>query len=40
MKKFPFKAAAAAAFAALLFQGGPSALSQSCVEYTGSFTEM
>jgi len=40
MKKIPFKsAAAAAAFAALLFQGGPSALSQSCVETTGSFSE-
>jgi hypothetical protein len=40
MKKFPIKSAvAAAAFAALLFQGGPAALSQSCVQYTGSFSE-
>ena len=29
----------AAAVAALLFQGGPAALSQSCVQYTGSFSE-
>ncbi len=39
MKKILFKAALAAAFAALLFQGGPSALSQSCVETTLSFSE-
>ncbi|MGD0782004.1 MAG: VCBS repeat-containing protein, partial [Candidatus Aminicenantales bacterium] len=40
MKRFPFKSAvAAAAFGVLLFQGGPAALSQSCVQYTGSFSE-
>jgi hypothetical protein len=41
MKKHPIRTSlAAAAFAALLFQGGPSALSQStCVQYTGTFTE-
>jgi len=41
MKKFPVQwaAGAAAVFAVLLFQGGPAALSQSCVQYTGSVSE-